>query len=176
MKFKSIISRKRKAKRTIFRNLALIAALWLVALSFAPVELRYEKYIVKNPPVKWREIIFEENDEVIKFTVRDHILKIAERKKVIITAYSSTVDQCDSTPFITASLTRVREGIVASRDYKFGTRILIPKLFGFNKVLVVEDRMNKRFANKDRLDIWCRTRKEAKNFGKKELEIIVLED
>ncbi|MDP3003980.1 MAG: hypothetical protein Q8N43_00505, partial [Candidatus Azambacteria bacterium] len=34
--------------------------------------------------------------------------------KVVLTAYSSTPDQTDDTPFITASNTRVRDGIVAA--------------------------------------------------------------
>ncbi|HDY68411.1 hypothetical protein LCGC14_1745220 [marine sediment metagenome] len=45
-----------------------------------------------------------------------------------ITGYSSTVDQCDDTPFITASNTRVRDGIVASNEFPFGTRLLLPQL------------------------------------------------
>lgn len=92
-------------------------------------------------------------------------------KVVTVTAYSSTVDQCDSSPFITASGTHVRDGIIATNALAFGTRVQFPSVFG-DKVFVVEDRMNARYS--DRADIWFSTREEAKQFGVKRLEMIVL--
>ena len=55
--------------------------------------------------------------------------------------YSSTHDQTDDTPFITASGTYVRDGVVAANFLPIGTVIKIPDLYG-NKTFVVEDRMN----------------------------------
>jgi 3D (Asp-Asp-Asp) domain-containing protein len=89
---------------------------------------------------------------------------------VIVTGYSSTRGQTDSTPFVTASNTRVRKGIVAlSRDllrrytpgapFAFGDRVLIPGVGEF----VVEDTMNKRFSQ--RVDIWFASRSEARHWG-----------
>jgi len=55
----------------------------------------------------------------------------AEKTKkilVVITAYSSTVDQTDDTPFITANGSFVRDGIVANNMLPFGTKIKIPEL------------------------------------------------
>jgi 3D (Asp-Asp-Asp) domain-containing protein len=89
----------------------------------------------------------------------------------LVTAYSSTVDQCDDTPFITANGTHVRDGIVAANWLKFNTRIRIPEVYG-DKVFIVTDRMNPRFD--DRLDIWMETREEAVKFGLKKLTIEVL--
>jgi 3D (Asp-Asp-Asp) domain-containing protein len=89
---------------------------------------------------------------------------------VIATAYSSTVDQCDDTPFITANNTRVRDGIIAANFLPFGTRVKIPKLYG-DKEFVVTDRMNKKYEY--RIDIWMETRQEAIDFGAQYVEIEV---
>lgn len=89
----------------------------------------------------------------------------------VVTAYSSTVDQCDDTPFITANGTHVRDGIVAANWLKFGTRVRIPEMYG-DKVFIVTDRMNTRFS--DRLDIWMAERPDAVKFGMRRLTIEVL--
>ena len=91
---------------------------------------------------------------------------------VILTAYSSTMDQTDDTPFTTASNTRVRDGIVAANFLAFGTKVKIPSLFG-DKVFTVEDRMARK--NDDKMDIWFPERHLAKNFGVKEAEVVILE-
>lgn len=93
------------------------------------------------------------------------------RFPVVVTAYSSDEDQTDSTPFITASGERVRDGIVAANFLPFGTKIKIPKLFG-DKVFVVKDRMAKRFS--DRVDVWVHDRIAAQRIGLQNAEIIVL--
>ncbi len=46
--------------------------------------------------------------------------------KVIVTAYSSSSLQTDSTPFITAAGTEVRDGIIANNLLAFGTKVKIP--------------------------------------------------
>ena len=88
--------------------------------------------------------------------------------KVTITAYSSTVDQCDGDPFITANGTHVRDGIVAANFLPFGTKVKIPELYG-EKIFTVEDRMNARYYYK--IDIWMPTREQAKQFGVKYVEV-----
>lgn len=90
---------------------------------------------------------------------------------VTVTAYSSTVDQCDASPFITASGTRVRDGIIATNLLAFGTKVKFPSMYG-DKIFTVEDRMNKRFSN--RADIWFATRAEAKQFGVRKLEMVIV--
>lgn len=91
--------------------------------------------------------------------------------KTWITAYSSTPEETDSTPFITASGTHVRDGVAAANFLPIGAKFRIPELFG-NKVFIIEDRMHSRFSN--RVDIWFETKKEAKQFGKQFSKIEVL--
>ena len=92
-------------------------------------------------------------------------------KNVFVTAYSSQVEETDSTPFITASGSNVRTGVVAANWLPFGTKIKIPELFG-EKVFTVEDRMNKR--NADKMDIWFPTTKEALRFGTQVTRVEIL--
>ncbi len=92
---------------------------------------------------------------------------------VTITAYSSSVDETDDTPFITASGSRTRDGVVAANFLPFGTRVKIPELFG-DKTFIVEDRMHRRFS--DRMDIWFPSKWEAKQFGRQTAQIIVFNE
>jgi 3D (Asp-Asp-Asp) domain-containing protein len=88
--------------------------------------------------------------------------KIVQTIRIPITAYSSTPDQTDGNPYITASGARVRDGIVAANFLPIGTLVRIPDLYG-DKIFVVKDRMNSRYWK--RMDIWMSTRQEALNFG-----------
>jgi len=99
--------------------------------------------------------------------------KKTKQIRVIITAYSSTPEETDSTPFITASGERVREGIIANNLLPFGTKVRIPELFG-DKIFVVEDRMNAK-KGYYHVDIWYPSYHEAKNFGSQLTDIEVLE-
>ena len=99
-------------------------------------------------------------------------VEIVKTLKVIVTGYSSTVEQTDSTPFITASGSTVKEGIVANNLLPFGTEIRIPELYG-DKVFVVEDRMHKR-KGYYHVDIWFPEYAQAKEFGAKTIYIEVL--
>ena len=95
-------------------------------------------------------------------------LEIEKKKQVVkartmtVTAYSSSRDETDSTPFITASNTRVRDGVVATNILPFGTRVRMPSLFG-DKEFIVEDRMHRRHQN--RMDIWFPSKQKALRFG-----------
>ncbi len=97
--------------------------------------------------------------------------RVLYTKDVIVTAYSSTVDQTDDSPFITASGTRVKDGIIACNFLPFGAKVRFPDVYG-NKIFVVEDRMALR--NSHKIDIWFETRDQAKQFGVKYLRIEVL--
>ena len=96
---------------------------------------------------------------------------VLKKRVVIVTAYSSTPDQTDNSPFITASGSYVRDGIVAANFLKFGTQVKFPRLYG-DKVFVVEDRM--ALKNSHKIDIWMPTRDEAIEFGVKKTEMIIL--
>jgi 3D (Asp-Asp-Asp) domain-containing protein len=90
--------------------------------------------------------------------------------RVVATGYSSSVIETDDTPFITATNTRTRNGVLAlSRDllrrftpgapFSFGDRVHISGLGYF----VVEDVMNARWTQ--RVDVWFPSRGEAIHFG-----------
>ncbi|MBI4837520.1 MAG: 3D domain-containing protein [Candidatus Portnoybacteria bacterium] len=90
----------------------------------------------------------------------------------VITAYSSSPDETDSSPFITAAGTRTRDGVIAANFLNFGTRVKIPALYG-EKVFVVEDRMAAR--NSGKVDVWMPSKSLAMQFGVKKAEIVVLD-
>ncbi|KKR98822.1 MAG: hypothetical protein UU49_C0015G0007 [Candidatus Magasanikbacteria bacterium GW2011_GWC2_41_17] len=86
--------------------------------------------------------------------------------KVVLTAYSSTPNQTDSTPFITANNKQVYDGLIAANWLKFGTRVKFPELFG-DKIFTVNDRMHSRFG-RGRVDLWLDLPlDEVKAFGVK---------
>jgi 3D (Asp-Asp-Asp) domain-containing protein len=99
------------------------------------------------------------------------------------TAYNSTPGQTDSTPYITATGTRVRSGVVAlSRDllgrFPYGTRISIEDMSGRyssalrGRVFIVEDTMHPRIANT--VDVWMGSRGEAMAWGARTIRITAL--
>jgi len=98
------------------------------------------------------------------------------RIPITVTGYSSTPDQTDDSPYVTASNTRVRQGIVAlSRDllreftpgapFGYGDRLEIEGVGSF----LVEDTMNPRYTK--RADIWFSTRTAAKRWGVRQLTV-----
>ena len=101
-------------------------------------------------------------------------IKVVRKINVITTAYSSTICQTDSTPFITASGTYVKDGIVANNLLPFGTKIRIPEIYG-EKIFVVEDRMNKK-KGYYHVDVWFSSYWEAKCFGAKNTYIEIIEE
>lgn len=94
-----------------------------------------------------------------------------EVRTVKATAYSSTPDQTDDSPFIMANGKRVHDGAVAANFLPFGTKVRFPDLYG-DKEFVVEDRMHRRFS--DRVDIWMGTRGEAVRFGIQDVRMEIL--
>lgn len=109
--------------------------------------------------------------EVVGSIISSNYLMV-NRVNTTITGYSSTVDQTNSDPLITASGEWVRDGIVAANFLSFGTEIRIPEIFG-DKIFIVKDRMNSRYTN--RVDIWFPSRQQALNLGIKNTYIEVLE-
>lgn len=90
--------------------------------------------------------------------------------QVVATAYSSTVDQTDSSPFITASGTHVHDGTIAANFLKFGTKVMIPAIYG-EKIFTVEDRMR----DSHKIDVWFPSREQAIRFGVKRTTIMVVD-
>ena len=94
---------------------------------------------------------------------------VVKTVKMVITAYSSTPDQTDDTPFITASGDLVGDGIVAINGLPFDTRVRID-----GKIYVVKDRMHARKGTRH-ADIWMSSRKAAQEFGWIITEVEILE-
>ena len=95
---------------------------------------------------------------------------------VTATAYTAREEECNSEPWITASGTPSRVGVIAvSRDMeKLGIRLgdlVIIKGMGLFRV---EDRMNKRWSK--RIDILHANLKAARKFAKRKVEIMWLDE
>jgi len=98
---------------------------------------------------------------------------------VVVTAYSSTPDQTDSTPCIAAkgfdlckAHAEFGEGnTIAANFLPINKQIKLPELFG-DKTFVVRDRMNERYGY-GRIDVWMPTREMAKEFGVKRVKMEV---
>ena len=91
---------------------------------------------------------------------------------VTVTAYSSTRDQTDSTPFITGSGTRVHPGTLALspdmlRRIPYGTTVLLG-----GRAYTVEDAMHPRWTA--RADIWFPRRRAAIAWGVRKAELVIL--
>lgn len=97
--------------------------------------------------------------------------KVVKSGEVFATAYNSLESQTDSSPWVTASGTRCRPGVIASNFLPIGTKVRIEG-FG-NRVFTVEDRMNKRYTK--RIDIWFRSYNDARKFGVRRIKYHVLE-
>ena len=97
--------------------------------------------------------------------VRQETIEVIEAE---VTAYTARKAETDSTPFITASNKRVREGIVANNCLPIGSKVKIN-----NKIYTVEDRMNRRYGCAY-FDIFHWSLVEARNFGRQSLKIVLL--
>ena len=84
------------------------------------------------------------------------------------TAYASLEELTDSTPFITASGTTTRKGIVANNCLKFGTKIIIDQI-----IYEVQDRMNKRYGC-NYYDLWFENKNDALQYGVQRKQIKIL--
>ncbi|MEK7665214.1 MAG: 3D domain-containing protein [Patescibacteria group bacterium] len=100
--------------------------------------------------------------------------EVKKKVRMIVTAYSSRVEETDDTPFITASGKTVADGIIANNMLPFGSKIRIPELYG-DKIFIVEDRMHQR-KGKYHVDIWFPEYEQAKEFGAKLTYIEILKN
>ncbi len=80
-------------------------------------------------------------------------------KNQTITAYSSSIDETDDSPFIMANNKRVFYGAVANNCYDFGQ---VVNIMGYE--FVVSDRKNSRYGC-EWWDIWLPSKEEALKFG-----------
>jgi len=152
----------------------------LFFLSFSPVSAPSHLaeaetgFVVSQPALSITETpIIQENSFLTSSShyLSEDKITVLETISVIVTAYSSTIDQTDLDPFVTAAGTIVRDGVVATNILPFGTKIKIPELYG-DKVFVVEDRMHWRKGY--HIDIWFPSRDEALQFGIKITDALIL--
>jgi len=132
------------------------------AVAFADVQPVFE---ISSAEVRELELVFDAlRNEWRKYGEfpKSEMAEPRHSIELPITAYSSEPWQTDSTPFITASNTHVRDGIVATNFLPIGTRVRIPGLYG-DKIFIVEDRMNRRYTY--HMDIWMSETPDAINFG-----------
>ena len=119
--------------------------------------------------------ICESNERIVKnvfILPSEPPVKPDKVVEVVMTAYTSTPDQTDDSPFIAASGKRVYDGMLAANWLPFGTQVKIPELYG-DKIFTVDDRMNRRYGY-GRMDIWLdATKTEARKFGVKRLTVEV---
>ena len=117
----------------------------------------------------------KKQDVVQNATVEEKKVSVNAARWVDCTAYTASTDECDGDPTITASMTKVRPGIIAvSRDlfdqgFVFGKKVYIHGL----GIYTIADLMNKRYIN--RIDVFLGTKKAAKEFGLKQMKISLLE-
>ncbi|HDP37002.1 MAG TPA: hypothetical protein ENN27_03965 [Candidatus Atribacteria bacterium] len=116
---------------------------------------------------------FYHNSSATFFATVNSLQPSIETRKITVTAYSSTPDQTDDSPFITASGAWVYDGVIASNFLPFGTKVRFPELFR-DKVFTVDDKMHERFTD-TRVDIWFPDRESAQEFGIKETIMEILE-
>jgi len=134
--------------------------------AISPLENEADFIVIENSPLTTLQ-----GQTLIQSTNPDPLI-VKGSYWVITTGYSSTPDQTDATPFITASGTYVRDGIIACNFLKFGTRVQFPQLYG-DKIFVVEDRM--ALKNSHKIDIWFPDRAQAIEFGLKRTQVAILE-
>ena len=118
-------------------------------------------------------VFYSDTETTLRADPGSRLVRPAPRPRIIrgiITAYTSTADQTDGSPFITASGKTVNENTIAANGLPFGTVIKIPSLFG-DKRFIVTDRMNSRYGF-GRFDIWLKeSRAEALKFGVKRVPV-----
>ncbi|MFA4954977.1 MAG: hypothetical protein WC641_06715 [Patescibacteria group bacterium] len=157
----------------------ILAMLVVFALTSTHVQAAEPSEVLPDAPM-WQTggPVFDDMPEralVVPDGISDDKPSVEQKVRVMqtsATAYTSSVEECDDTPFITADGSHVRDGIIAANFLKFGTKVRIPDLYG-DKIFEVHDRMNKRFPN--RIDVWMTTKSEARQFGvKRNIKIEVL--
>jgi len=120
------------------------------------------------------DLSITQDNTILSKSSSPETFQVNKKIRMTITAYSSTPEQTDSTPFITASGSTVRDGIVANNLLSFGTKVRMPELYG-DKVFVVEDRMHSKKGNYH-LDIWFSDTEQAREFGSETIYVEILEN
>ena len=136
-------------------------------------DLEIDKMVQSNASSTIPTITLETKDQLASSTPKYKVIRTSTHT---MTAYNSEPGQTDNSPCITANGFNVckhgEEDTIAANFLKFGTKVMIPELFG-DRVFTVRDRMNKKHPN--RVDIWMKNRPDAMKFGVKVAKIQVIE-
>lgn len=89
--------------------------------------------------------------------------------RVLATAYSSTADQTDASPYTTASGATVGPNTLAANFLPFGTVVRIGQ-----KLYTVKDRLNARYNGKSLVDLWFPSRDQALAFGVRVIDMEIV--
>lgn len=153
----------------------------LVMMSFLfllpQAEILAQSETTASPEITGESEILTETKLENKKNIVLPVNEIKIRKKVVVTAtaYNAVPWQTDDTPCIAADGTNVCANpdlnIIAANWLPFGTKVRIPEYFG-DTIFEVHDRMNKRYS--DRVDILMKSIPEAKQFGRRQIELEIL--
>lgn len=84
-----------------------------------------------------------------------------------VSAYTSSVEECDSDPFTTAFMTKVFDGGIACPTRAWKDRLVRV----YDRVYFCNDVMGPRYYGKMNFDIWMGTKVEAYAFGRRYIKI-----
>ena len=166
---KTNIKRKRKLKikfnnKSVKRFLISIVILLAIILILESIQILFQfKNLIKQPIPRPVYVVDSQPIDLDAYLGEYFVNKTPKKTMyVTVTAYSSTKDQTDGDPYLTAVGTPVRDGIVAANFLPIGTAVRFPDKFG-EKIFVVEDRMHEKYGLQ--VDIWISNLEEAKKFG-----------
>lgn len=149
--------------------LALVAMILLVVQAVTPVAVA-KSMIDDTLSSKTEAAIKNDKAIVLPKQIRPVAIKTI---RMDATAYTSRVEECDGSPFITADGSVVRDGIIATNVLPIGTKVRIPTVYG-DKIFEVRDRMNARYSY--RLDVWMNDYNEMRQFGiKRNIPVEIIE-
>lgn len=154
----------KKAARAAFMRDLLSAGVMLVAISLTGVLLALSA--IPEPPDAHAAPVAPQEAP----SAPEQAPKAGKPVYATVTAYSSSPDETDDTPFITASGSHVTRGTLACPSrYAFGTQVRIN-----GEVYTCEDRMAERFRNVEHFDVWMPSKAEAIAFGTSKITIEIL--
>ncbi len=125
--------------------------------------LIYILFFLAVSQVKGKEVYIRESPQEEYATVESFIAEV--------TQYTSSPEETDDTPNLTASGQFTGPGTIACPSrFKFGTLIQIE-----NRIFKCNDRMNIRYRNSNHFDVWTEEKSDALRFGRQKLQVFVLE-
>ncbi len=131
--------------------------------------------VISSTGVQQGQAAMTKANETVSLISPTKDYEVVATYEVPVTAYSSTVDQTDSTPCITANGFNLcehnQEDILAANFLPLGTKVRIPDYFG-DRIFTVQDRMNARYHY--RADIWMKDRTAALAWGLRYVKIEVI--